>query len=384
VAKLAKTLPVGNHWEKALENRRAIKQFAGGFGREDFDKAVGFQADGFGSMFDYYYGNKMEILEFYGDFYDEETGELFENHVITVVDRNTTIRCEIGAEWYGGSPIVHVGWRNRPDNLWAMGPLDNLVGLQYRLDHLENLKADAMDLMIHPPLKIYGEVEQFVWGPGTEIHIDEGGDVQELGVNLGNALGAQQEMGMIEQRMELYAGAPREAMGVRSPGEKTAFEVQQLDNAASRIFQTKVTQFEIELLEPLLNMMLEASQRNMVGSDVVRVMDDAVGAEVFTSLTTNDITANGLLRPIGARHFALKANALQNLIQVFSSPLGQKIDPHSSGLEITRFVDDALQLHGYDIFGENKAVEEQQRTAEAVGASQEELIAQSQQPVEGM
>jgi hypothetical protein len=27
-----------------------------------------------------------------------------------------------------------------------MGPLDNLVGLQYRIDHLENAKADALDL----------------------------------------------------------------------------------------------------------------------------------------------------------------------------------------------------------------------------------------------
>ncbi|MDT1790626.1 hypothetical protein QLF87_23425, partial [Salmonella enterica subsp. enterica serovar Oslo] len=135
----------------------------------------------------------------------------------TVVDRNYTARQETMPEWYAGSPIVHVGWRKRPDNLWAMGPLDNLVGLQYRLDHLENLKADAMDLIIHPPLKIIGEVEEFVWGPGIEIHIDEGGsDVQELGTGMGNIFGAAQEMQLIEDRMELYSGAPREAMGIRT------------------------------------------------------------------------------------------------------------------------------------------------------------------------
>jgi hypothetical protein len=378
IKKLAEELPEGNYWEDALRHREEIARLAGSYSPEDFDKAVGYQADGFGSMHSYYTGNKMEILEFYGDWYNPETGELFENYVITVVDRNYTARAEIGPEWYAGGPIVHAGWRGRPDNLWGMGPLDNLVGLQYRLDHLENLKADAMDLMVHPPLKIIGEVEQFKWGPGAEIQIDEGGsDVQELGLGLGNVLATNQELALIEQRMELYAGAPREAMGIRTPGEKTAFEVQQLDNASSRIFQTKINQFEQELLEPLLNMMLEAAQRNMNGTDVIRVMDESVGAEIFSEITVGDITANGLLRPVGARHFAQKANALQNLTQIFSSPLAAKLDAHTSGMEMTRFINDVLQIHGYDIFSENVAVLEQQRTQQEIGLAQETLSTQA-------
>src|SRR3546814_6463709 len=61
-----------------------------------------------------------------------------------------------------------------------MGPLDDLVGMQYRIDHLENAKADAFDLMIQPPLKIVGDVEEFAWGPSAEIYCGEGGDVVEL------------------------------------------------------------------------------------------------------------------------------------------------------------------------------------------------------------
>ena len=34
---------------------------------------------------------------------------------------------------------------------------------------------------------------------------------------------AASEMQLIEDRMELYAGAPREAMGIRTPGEKDSF-----------------------------------------------------------------------------------------------------------------------------------------------------------------
>lgn len=375
--KRAQTHPQERFWEEAINNRIEIRNRLSGYSHEDFDKAVGYQADGFGNMYEYYQSDYMEVLEFYGDFYNNETGELMCDQIITVVDRNYTARQETMPTWYEGSPIVHVGWRKRPDNLWAMGPLDNLVGLQYRLDHLENLKADAMDLIIHPPLKIIGEVEEFVWGPGIEIHIDEGGsDVQELATSMGNIFGAAQEMQLIEDRMEMYAGAPREAMGMRTPGEKTAYEVQELAGAAGRIFQEKINHFEVELLEKLLNKMLEQAQRNMDVSDVVRVMDNDVGAEIFRSITVEDITANGLLRPIGARHFSKKANDLQNLSQTMASPLGQMIQPHTSAMELTRFVEDALDLRGYDIFSENVNIQEQQRTQSAVNLAQENVAAE--------
>ena len=50
--------------------------------------------------------------------------------------------------------MADAGWRPRPDNLYAMGPLDNLVGMQYRIDHLENLKSDVFDQIAYPILKI--------------------------------------------------------------------------------------------------------------------------------------------------------------------------------------------------------------------------------------
>ncbi|AUR96941.1 head-to-tail joining protein [Vibrio phage 1.253.O._10N.286.45.B12] len=382
VKKLAETNPDQAFWKEALDSRLEKQSLMGSYSQEDFDKAVGYSADGFGNMYEYFMSDYMEVLEFYGDYHNTETGELKTDMIITVVDRCKTVREEKMPQWYAGSPIVHVSWRKRPDNLWGMGPLDNLVGLQYRLDHLENLKADAMDLIIHPPLKIIGEVEQFRWAPGVEIHIDEGGsDVQELGTSMGNIFGAAQEMQQIEDRMELYAGAPREAMGVRTPGEKTAFEVQELSNASTRIFQEKINHFEIEFLEKLLNKMLETAQRNMDMADVIRVFDNDIGAEVFSTLTVDDITAHGLLQPIGARHFAKKAQDLQNLTQVMNSSVGQMVQPHTSALELTRFIDDSLGLKGYDIFKENVNIKEQQSTQSAVNMAQENIAAEQATPV---
>lgn len=383
LAKLSKTDPSQRFWEKALQRRNSMRKMCNGYSKDDFDKYEGFTADGFGNLYEYYMSDYVEVLEFYGDWYDTTNGVLHENTHMVVVDRMETVHQEPIPNWFGAAPIFHVGWRFRTDNLWAMGPLDNLVGMQYRIDHLENLKADAMDLCVHPPLLIRGDVEEFNWGPNEEIHVDDQGDVQELGKNLNGIIQSNNEIDLLEQRMEMYAGAPREAMGIRSPGEKTAFEVQQLQNAGGRIFQEKINQFEIELLEPVLNSMLETSRRNLDGMDVLRVMDDDSGAVMFKSITKQDITASGKIRPVGARHFAKQAQDLQNLVGVFSSPMASMLAPHTSGQNLAKFLDDNLGVKAYKIFSPNVAVSEQQETARLASQSQEDLAMEQAVPAQG-
>lgn len=370
---LAESDPDQEFWMDVVGRRAEARKHLGGWRAEDFNKAIGYSADGFGNMYEYYGSDYVEILEFYGDYHDSSTDELKTRKVLTVVDRSTVVREEDIPNWFGSAPIFHVGWRHRPDNLWSMGPLDNLVGMQYRLDHLENLKADAMDLAVYPPLAVIGEVEEFVWGPGVEIHIGEGGSVQEIAKNLNSILGTNQEILYLMDLMELMAGAPREAMGIRTPGEKTATEVMELQNAAGRIFQEKITSFEINLLEPTLNSMLEVAARHMPNLDVIRIIDDDFGVQEFKSITREDITANGILRPIGARHFAKQAQDLQNVIGIMGSPLGQMIAPHTSGENMTKFISDVTNLKNYNIFRPNVAIEEQRKTQALAQQAQAEM-----------
>ena len=225
--------------------------------------------------------------------------------------------------------------------------------MQYRVDHLENLKADALDLTIHPPLKIKGDVEPFEWHPEATIHIPEDGDVTMMPPNPA-AFQVNNEIQVLLNQMEEMAGAPREAMGIRSPGEKTAFEVQSLQNAAGRIFQHKVNRFEIEFLEPILNTMLEFSKRNMDVAEVARTMDDDLGVADFISITKDDITARGKLRPIGARHYAARAQLIQNMMGLFNSPMGQMIAPHISAKRLAGMVEEYMGFEQYQFIKDNE------------------------------
>lgn len=378
---MAEDEPDNMYLKQALANRDKLYKHMNAYGIEEFDKAEGMQVDGFGNFQDYLRSNYVEFLEFYGDVHDTDTGRVDRGRVITVIDRMWVIRNSPIPNWLGHAPIYHTGWRLRPDNLWAMGPLDNLVGMQYRIDHLENLKADAMDLAVLPPLVIAGEVEEFTYAPGEEIHIDENGSVTELGRGAQWVIQADNAISILEQRMEMYAGAPREAMGIRTAGEKTAFEVQQLATAAGRIFQEKITNFEIEILEKALNAMLEVSKRNLDKTDVVRVIDDEIGAQVFLEITRDDITASGKLRPIGARHFAAQAQLVQNLTSLSNTQIWAQVSPHMSSKNMAKLIENVLNLDRYSLFTPNVAVFEQQETQRLVNQVQEDLQVESMAPV---
>lgn len=365
-------------FNKLTEIRRSISAFR----MEDVDKAEGFIVDGFGTLQEYYQSGLIEIIDFEGDVYNEQTGELLENRIVTIADRTHILRNIPNPSWIGRDTKVHVGWRNRPDNLYAMGPLDNLVGMQYRIDHLENLKADAMDLVVQPPLKIVGDVDPFTWAPFSVIHVPEDGDVVPLANNVGAIAGVNNEIASLLALMEEMAGAPKEAMGIRSPGEKTAFEVQQLQNAAGRIFQHKVNKFEVEFLEPLLNIMFELAKRNLDTADLIKVMDDDLGVVEFMNITKDDIIAKGKLRPIGARHYAARAQLMQNMVGIFNSPIGQMIAPHVSSKSLAGMVEEYMGFESFDFIRENAAIFEQAETQRLINQAQQTVETENATPLE--
>lgn len=308
-----------------------------------------FDIAGFTNFAAYLDSDCVEVLTFYGDTYDRETGEFKKNQVVKIVDRHKIISQRDNPSFFGTAPIWHVGWRIRPDNLWAMGPLDNLIGIQYRIDHIENMKADVWDLTAYPPLKIKGFVDEFKWAPFERINIGDDGDVELMSPAF-QVLSANTEIENLQNQMEVMAGSPREAVGIRSPGEKTAYEVQQLQNAASRVFQNKINQFERQIVENGLNGMLELARRNIT-VQTIRVFDDQLKAASFLTLTPSDITGMGRIRPFAARHFAEVAQMVQSVTQFFGSPAGQ--DPnvlmHFSSVQLAQMWEHLLNLEDYNI-----------------------------------
>lgn len=335
---------------------------------------------GYGTFYDYLCQDDVEVLTFYGDFYDREKDELLKNYVIKVVDRHKIIYKKPNTSSFGSAPIYHVGWRLNQDNLWAHSPLENLIGMQYRIDHLENMKADVFDLIAYPPLKVKGYVEDFDWAPMERVYVGDDGDVELMSPDT-NALQADNQIALLEMKMEEMAGSPREAMGFRSPGEKTKYEVQVLENGASRIFNAKTAQFERGMTENLSNAMLELARRNFT-SAIIRIMDDENKVADFRQLTVEDITGAGRIKPIAARHFAEKAQLLQNLSGFFSSPTGQdpQVLQHFSAEKLASLYEDVLEIAAYKIVQPYIRLTENMQSQRLNMNQEEQLMTEMQTP----
>lgn len=304
-------------------------------------------AAGYGSPFEYLKSDNVEILEFYGDLYNHNTGILYKNHVITIVDRSYVIRMEPIRSLTGAPYIFHCGWRTRSESLWAMGPLENLLGLQFSINHLHNTKADAFDEFVVPSVFTAGDIEvigsKFGGLLGQSYHSDAADGKVEFLRPDASFLQADLQIQFIEALMEAYAGSPREAMGMRTPGEKTAFEMEHLANMASRTFQNKLDYCSVNFLEKIANAFVENGKIYLASKDVVQVVDDDYGAVEFQTITPQDLHSYGKMVPIGSRHFAEKARAAQTLAQM-QAVLTDLDRMHISSIDVARAFVEAADL----------------------------------------
>jgi hypothetical protein len=358
-------------YEELYNYLREIRFHAQQFQGDWIQKDRLYAMDGFTSFRAYLQSDFVEILTFYGDWYDPYQDTFEKNRVITVVDRHKLINNRPNDSFYGYPAIYHSPWRRKQDNLWGMGPLDNLIGMQYRIDHVENMKADIWDLVTYPVQKVKGFVEDFTWQPGEKIFVSEEGDV-ELVVPDVNVFQSNMEINSYANEMEEMAGAPKEAMGIRSPGEKTKYEVQRLENASSRMFQNKIYQFS-DFLDACLNAMLEMAQRNLQSITSIKVFDDDFDAATFQTLTVDDITGVGRIRAVGARHFAEQAELVQNLTSLTGSGLWQTVMPHFSGIKLAQILESVFDLKDFNVVTPYVQLAEQADAQRFIQAMQEQL-----------
>jgi len=358
-----------------MDIREQSQQFAGELSTVD----EFYRVDGFTSFRHYLESDYVELLTFYGDLYDREKDELLRNQIIMVVDRHKVIYNAPSATSFTVPNLFHIGWRKRQDNLWAMGPLDNLVGMQYRIDHIENAKADVMDLIRVPLLKIKGYVEDFDWKPMERIHVGDEGDVTMIAPPY-QALQEGIEIQHLMALMEEMAGSPREAMGFRTPGEKTKYEVQRLENAAGRIFQSKAVQFEA-FEERILNGMLEMARRRLPATFEIKVFDSEFSSTTFAQLSVEDITGIGRIKPVAARHFAERADLVQNYTQ-FMQTVGADagVRQHFSTIGTARMFEDMFDMADYHLVTPYIRVSEDAEAHRLANAAVEQTAMAAQTP----
>ena len=126
--------------------------------------------------------------------------------------------------------------------------------------------------------------------------------------------------------------------------------------------------------------MLETAKRNLDLPELAKVYDDDFGVQDFLSITKADLTSRGKIRPIGARHYAARAQLLQNMLGVFNSPIGQMISPHVSPKLVAKMVEEYMGFDQYGFMKDNAALFEAAEQEKLKMQIQQDLQAQQAQP----
>lgn len=344
--------------------------------RTELNKGNQYTPDGFTDMMAYYKSGVVEVLTFYGDVYDELSHELRPNRCAIVVDRVALL-----TEYDEPYPNIFKGsWAEKPDSLWSQGPLDKVVGLNYQINHRENSKSDALDRFIYPDKVYIGDVEEiYDEATGqTKYLAPEGGGVQDL-VPDTTVLTADMHQDKLMMYARAAAGLPPQLMGFRTPGEKTAFEVQNLDDAALRKFLHKAAQFEMELLEPVVRAEIMIGNENF--SSVIQALsNDEEGIPMMLSITKEDLSANGKLVPVGARRFARQNQQIQTINMLANSNLGQLIGQHINTFNLARVVEELGAFDDFQFIDKFAAIAEQGEAQFEQAMAEQNLVKQLEQP----
>lgn len=303
-------------FSKIINKRKEVRQYLTQMGSERLRNDE-LQIAGFSNLSSYYASDIVELLTFYGDLYDIEHDKLYDNHKIVVLDRSVVLAKEPIVDLGRGCNILKAGWRDRRDSGWSMSALDNIKGMQYMIDFLENKRADIFNFTSNPIVVTTGDVEMpDTYGPGTEIHCDRDASVSWLAPNSAS-LAADTYVDRYMALMEEMAGAPKEAAGFRTPGEKTAFEVSQLSNASSRLFNKMTRKFEKEIIEPSINLMLRMFLQASAGTTIqLKEVDPDSGAVLFKNVNVDDLALEGKFVAVGSETFTEKSRMLQSLMQL--------------------------------------------------------------------
>lgn len=321
-----------------LTSRRRESQ--AGFS-EDRAKYITMNMHGLGNYSAYLQSGNVEVLVFLGDLYDNVSNTLLRDQHILIVDRADVLYQETSTMITGDNFHYHV-YEPFENTLGGLGPLHKVVGLQYALNHTQNMKANAVDLEVKPPTKFMGGDATQEIEPGARLIMDTDEDISFLNVQT-QALQLNNDQSFTMGMYEQVTGIPSELSGIRTPGEKTATEHNSIISSGQRIPLTKAKYFEQFFWEPILQSMLEIAKENMQGTDFVAILNTETGQQDFMEVGRDDLAASGDIAPIGARGLAEESRALREFLEITQNPvMAQLLQPHISGKQLARKVEKSL------------------------------------------
>ncbi len=216
-------------------------------------------------------GNKLEILEFWGDI-ELENGEILKNWLVVVAGRKEIIRFE--ANPFVINPFIHANIIESPATLRGLSPLRVAIILSNISSTIMNKQLDALSLMMNPPYlapKGCFKGEQEV-KPGKIIEYDSALMPQApIPLSFDKALNGWDFLNYFKTTIESATGIFKNMAGNIQSQSRTATEINYSVSGQSARLNMMLDAISRKILIPMVEKTAEIIANFKVGKEIIGI-----------------------------------------------------------------------------------------------------------------
>jgi hypothetical protein len=292
----------------------------------------------------------VQLIEYWGDVYNNETGELDKNMLVTMMG-SKVISYERSPFWCG-KPFIIGTYSMTGHSPYGFGGIQPVLGLLHQLDIITNQRLDNLELSINgmwtlrsdgvlQPDDVYTE-------PGRVLQVSDHNDLMPLQSQNQSWAVTYQEGGLLEQTVDKSFGTGNyiSSNQQRSGERVTATEVAAVRDAGGNRLSTVHKHIEETALIPFLAKLFTMVHQHTMEPVTVRVAGEGADEYGYWELEPTDFNSPVKLRPIGSDNIIERKAYVQARLEFVQAVSG--LPDVAAKLNMDMFLTDLLNHWGFD------------------------------------
>jgi hypothetical protein len=272
-------------------------------------------------------GDAHEIIECWGTIEAPGDGGVgkkpYVNFVGAVINRQRLVRFEPSYLWSGKAAVGMAKYRDVPGQVYGIGPLEPVLGLQDLINARTNQLIDIVSYSINPEYKAYDDsrlASEFVSAP-NKIHWVQ--DMDNLQVIQKDLRGLNVAMGDVELLKQEFMRMVKSASPASGPSDESATKTRQQGAAVGNDLAKIAAYIEETGLAPIMDLFIELNAQYLPKATAVRMIES--GQPVFKEVSPETIRKGYLARVKGTSFALDKQERLDKLLMFLQMVIGSPL-----------------------------------------------------------
>ena len=271
-------------------------------------------------------GDAIEIIECWGTIETEKGNgerEAYTGFVGAIANRGSLVRFEPTYLWSGKSPHGMCKYRDVPGQVYGIGALENVLGLQDLINVRVNQLIDIVSFAVNPEYKAIddGILEETFTSASSKVHWV--GNLDNLVPLQKDLSGLGAAMADVESLKQEFRNMVKSVGSNSGPSSESATKTRQSGMAIGSDLGKIATYIEESTLTNIINLMIELNAQYLPEGTAVRMLED--GQPLIKQLSPEAIRKGWVCRVNGTRNTIDKQERLDKLMMftqlVMGSPL---------------------------------------------------------------